>query len=138
MRRSALAALVAVSVAGCSQQPVEAPQSAPDAPASDDALAATPERVEALDAALLDARERLLPSLEDAAPLSRALDDLDLALASGHAARVRAASTAALQAVESVAATHPESSADLDAIRLALGEVAMSASGQTDASVVAP
>jgi hypothetical protein len=144
-RRVWVIAAIPLGLVACERAPV-APV-APAAPVAAEAGAVQVVRMRLpedrrteLAAAVADARLRLLPALgEQEASLSvgAALEQLDAALAGDDATAVKAAVQAAELAMSAVPAEQAESlEMELDAIRLALGELTLAAAGPAIAEQV--
>jgi len=136
MRRSLSTLLVPLGIAACAEAPT-GPQAA-SAEARPDALAAVSDgRMMDLSIALADARVRLLPAVAEggaaSASLRASMQRLDERLAAEDAEGVMDAASRVEAALSAIPAADAEPIlAELDAVRLALGEVRASASGRTN------
>jgi hypothetical protein len=134
MRKRAMATLVLpLGLAACGDAPLgprdaaSASVSAPEA-----TLVISDERVAQLTAAVEDARTRLLAGVGEGDVLQRALSQLSAALASADRAGLDQAMAQARTALDGLAAQQDAAVvAELDAIRLALDEVVVSAAAPT-------
>jgi hypothetical protein len=139
MRKRAVATLFVLPLGlACGESPVT-PGEAPDVHAPADLAAANllvlnGEQVAGLAAVLDDARVRVLPGLEHKG-LELALARVSAALAGSDRAELDAAVAAALASLNE-AGTAAESAAELDVIRLALGDVTGAAHPQAPSQLL--
>ena len=132
-RFTSLVVLAAGAVAGCQDASTPTGPSA-DAAAPVASIAASPEEVAGLGAALGDATTRLAPSFKDAvirAELRGLLGDLSDQLTKGDAAAARRSLGLARKTLQRLAARGDQAAAgaDLDGISLALDQVEVTLNG---------
>jgi hypothetical protein len=140
MRKRAMATLVLpLGLAACGDAPLglrDVPSATEAATPAANALVISDERVAVLTAAVEDARTRLLAGVGEGDALQRALTQLGVALSSPGHAGLDHAIAQARAALDGLAAQQDAAvMAELDAIRLALDEVALSAAGPAGAEL---